>query len=516
MIAENVFSSAEMQLVTFNLGEERFGIDIMSVQEIIRTPEITRVPQTREYVDGITNLRGRILPVVDTRTKFGMAQSSRDGSNRVIVMDVNGVTLGLNVDSVSQVITVKTKNIEPAPAGLAEQIENGLIKGVVKDSAGKKLVMILDEMHLLEAGNENQAREPGRKPIAANFSIGAEGMREEIQIVSFLVGSEEYGLEIDAVREIIRFPDIVKVPNVPSYIKGIISLRDTLMPIVDLRTKLQADSDQITDGTRVIVADVNGALIGLTVDRVFEVIRLRKDEILTPPLTISSSDGERVTGVARMNGGKRLIMLMDFQDLATAQLLEDLKQEAGSDEAPSELEREEIHEEQMVVFKLAGEEFGVTIHQVQEITKISAITRVPRAPSYVEGVVNLRGEIVPVLDLRQRFDMENHPYDQYTRVIVSDIGKSKVGIIVDEVLEVLRISRSRIEEAPDIVREQRQKYMAGLANLNERMIMMLDLEKLLPEKEWEAVYNIGTNEEEVKKPVSATKMKKQKKLTKEL
>lgn len=511
MIADDVFSSAEMQLVTFNLGDERFGVDIMNVQEIIRMPEITRVPRTPEYVDGLTNLRGHILPIVDTRTKFGMEQGSRDGSSRVIVMDVNGKMLGLNVDSVSQVMTIKTQDIEPAPTGLAEQNENGLIRGVVREPDGKKLVMILGTTDLTDVRRVSESKGTVRGKIAADLDIKEAEVREETQIVSFLVGSEEYGLEIDTVREIIRFPEIAKVPNVPSYIKGIISLRDTLMPIVDLRTKLQANSDQITDGTRVIVADVNGSLVGLTVDRVFEVIRLHKDTIIPPPQAILSSTGERVNGIAQLNSGKRLIMLMDFQDLGSAQWMEGLKREADLGDAPSELECGENQDEQMVVFKLAGEQYGVTIHQVQEITKMSAITKVPRSPSYVEGVVNLRGDVIPVLDLRKRFDMENLEYDQFTRIIVSDIDKRKVGIIVDEVLEVLRVPRNRIEEAPDIIQEQQlQKYMAGLANLNDRMIMMLDLENLLQEKEWEAVNNMGEQAKEAKRSTSNTKMKKQK------
>ncbi|MEN6463011.1 MAG: chemotaxis protein CheW [Syntrophomonas sp.] len=510
MIAKDVSSAVEMQLVTFNLGDERFGVDIMNVQEIIRTPEITRVPRTPEYVDGITNLRGRLLPIVDTRTKFGMEQDSRDGSSRVIVMDVNGKMLGLNVDSVSQVMTVKTEDIEAAPASLADHMKNGLIRGVVRDTDGKRLVMILGTSYLIDTQSESGNKGPGRS-IDVKRDIKEAGVREETQIVSFLAGSEEYGLEIDTVREIIRFPEIVKVPNVPSYIKGMISLRDTLMPIVDLRTKLKANSDQITDGTRVIVIDVNGSLIGLTVDRVFEVLRLRKDEVFPPPQAISNSAGERVTGIAHLNGGKRLIMLMDFQEMVNAQLMEDLVGEAELSDAPSGVGNGEHHEEQMVVFKLAGEQFGVTIHQVQEITKMSTITRVPRAPSYVKGVVNLRGDVIPVLDLRNRFDVESRKYDYLTRIIVSDIGKRKVGIIVDEVLEVVRVPHSRIEKMPGVVQEQQlQKYMVGLANLNDRMIMMLDLENLLHEKEWEVVNNLGEQDNAEKKPSSRIKMKKQK------
>ncbi|MGI6119940.1 MAG: chemotaxis protein CheW [Desulfosporosinus sp.] len=100
----NIFSSEEVQLVTFVLGQESFGVDIMNVQEIIRIPSITVIPHAPIYVEGITNLRGNILPVIDTRSRFGMAKTERDISSRVIVVDVGGHKVGLAVDAVSEVL----------------------------------------------------------------------------------------------------------------------------------------------------------------------------------------------------------------------------------------------------------------------------------------------------------------------------------------------------------------------------------------------------------------------------
>lgn len=489
MSTENVFSSAEMQLVTFTLGNESFGLDIMNVQEIIRIPDITRIPQSPDYVDGITNLRGQILPVIDTRTKFGMDKGLMDSSSRVIVVDVNGKTAGLNVDSVSEVLRVESKSIEQAPANLSNGMDTKSITGVVKISDGKKLVMILNVHQLCnidsELLQEDKGEEQGRSSSLETVSV------EEVQIVSFLLGDEQFGLEIEKVKEIIRFPDIIKVPNVPYYIKGIISLRNTLMPIVDLRTKLNAGSDEITDSTRVVVVDINGTLMGLIVDRVYEVLRVSKDTIFQPPQVIISETSEKITGIARLEGGKRIIMLMEFQDIMSREVLDELgKHEIndGQEHAVSRNLLEEADEAQMVVFRLAGEQFGVRIDQVQEITKLSKIIKIPRAPKYIEGVVNLRGEVIPVIDLRKRFGLEGKEYNHSTRVIVSDINKKKVGIIVDEVMEVLRVSVRYMEGAPEIIQEQKtQKYFEGIANLSERMIMMLNLENILKANEWKAL-----------------------------
>jgi len=511
MSTEKVFSSAEMQLVTFNLGDESFGVDIMNVQEIIRTPNITKVPRSPAYVDGVTNLRGHILPVIDTRTKFAMEKINMDGSTRVIVIDVNGRTVGLNVDSVSEVLRVESKDIEPAPASIANGIDSSFITGVVKINNGQKLVMILDVANLCSIAEDLSAERQGTHASRTGVDTTGAGAIEELQIVSFLLGDEEFALEIEKVKEIIRFPDIVKVPNVPNYIKGIISLRDTLMPIVDLRTKLDAGQDHITDSTRVVVADIDGTLMGLTVDRVYEVLRVPVSSIFPPPQVIVSDSGEKITGIVRLDNGKRIIMLMDLQDIISSQILDEIaKQDGGPEEELSDngFFMEQLDEEQMVVFRLADEQFGVRINQVQEITKLSKITKVPRAPRYVEGVVNLRGDVIPVIDLRKRFELEGKEYNQFTRIIVSDLNKKKVGIIVDEVLEVLRVSRRYMEGAPDIVQDQNiQRFLEGIANLSERMIMMLNLENILQANEWQKLAGISGPEKPPAK--TAGKLKKQ-------
>ncbi|MEN6462551.1 MAG: chemotaxis protein CheW [Syntrophomonas sp.] len=509
MKSDSVFSSDEMQLVTFILGNENFGLDIMNVQEIIRIPSITVIPQAPDYVEGITNLRGNILPVIDTRVKFGMERVERDMSSRVIVIDLGGKTIGMSVDAVSEVLRVESDRIEAAPAMAG--VDDGSIAGVVKVNDGKKLVMILEASRL---GSIDQAEKGNAVASRAGKDVNRaeENKIQEVQLVSFLLGNEEFAVEIENVREIIRYPEIVKVPNVPEYIKGVISLRDNLMPIVDMRLKLETGNEDITDSTRVVVVDVENMTVGLVVDRVYEVARIPKDTIFPPPQALAGQARERLKGIARIDGGKRIIMLIDPGDIMSIKELQDIGAMDNKDKERVEEEISQVDnmdEEQMVVFKLAGEQYGIRITQVEEINRLSNITKVPRAPRFVEGVINRRGDVIPVIDLRKRFDIDYKEYNEFTRIIVSDINNKKIGIIVDEVLEVLRISKKLLEEAPDILQgNQVQKFMDGIANLNDRMIMMLDLENILVEKEWQKLDGLGKEEEKAPK-VQAPKLKKQ-------
>ncbi|MEQ8174299.1 MAG: chemotaxis protein CheW [Syntrophomonadaceae bacterium] len=515
MSADKVFSSEELQLVTFNLGDESFGLDIMTVQEIIRAPQITKVPRSPVYVDGVTNLRGHILPVIDSRTKFGMPKIECDQSTRVIVVDVNGRQIGLNVDSVSEVLRVDGKSIEPAPAGLSQACEGGKsVTGVVKVNQGQKLVMLLSPAELCSIASDaaqGQNTHSGRSGLENRNTAAI----EEIQIVSFLLGDEEFGLEIDKVKEIIRYPEIVKVPNAPDYVKGIISLRDRLMPIIDLRTRINAGQENVTESTRIVVVDSDDTLMGLTVDRVFEVMRVPVNIIFPPPEVVASEDGARITGLARLDDGKRIVMLMDLKDLIVSPALQEISRQ---DDKTADVKEKvvlvnELDEEQMVVFRLGEEQFAVNVGQVQEINRLSQITKVPRAPKYVEGVVNLRGDVIPVIDLRKRFELATREYNQFNRIIVSDFDKKKVGIIVDEVIEVLRVPRKNIEQAPDLVQEGNiQNYLEGMANLGERMIMMLNLKNILQAEEWHKIKGMGESADNTKGP---SKLKKQVKKTKQ-
>ncbi|MFO8031035.1 MAG: chemotaxis protein CheW [Desulfohalobiaceae bacterium] len=138
---------------------------------------------------------------------------------------------------------------------------------------------------------------------------------------------------------------------------------------------------------------------------------------------------------------------------------------------------------QLVSFKLKDEEFGVDILQVQEIIRMQEITHVPNAPDFVEGVINLRGRVIPIVDLRKRFGLESKEHGSATRIIVVMIGQVTVGLIVDEVSEVLRIPEDTVEPPPPIVAGIESDYIKGVGKLEDRLLILLDLNKILSREE---------------------------------
>jgi purine-binding chemotaxis protein CheW len=136
---------------------------------------------------------------------------------------------------------------------------------------------------------------------------------------------------------------------------------------------------------------------------------------------------------------------------------------------------------QLVSFDLGTEEFGVDILKVQEINRMVSITRIPQAPYYIEGVINLRGKVIPVMDLRTKFGLESKARDKNSRIVVCDVDGSIVGMVVDGVSEVLRVSGSTVEPAPEITRGEGQRYVRGVVRLEDRLLLLLDVSRLASE-----------------------------------
>ena len=604
----------ESHLVTFLLKDEEFGFDIMSVQEIIRLPKMAKVPRTPAYVDGIANLRGVVLPVIDMRTRFGMERAEATDRTRVLVVDIDGVKTGLRVDRVKQVTRVMRSEIEPPPAAIRGTTSDYL-EGVVKLDKGQRIVMALNAAHVCEIGvvaktaaaNEVAA---GREAASSEALAKVRSADAEVQkMVTFRIANEEFAFHMEHVREILRVQTPVQVPDVPDYVLGVLTVRGQILPVIDLRRLLQQRSlaEEFADGCRllreeyelwieqtgkvfaggthtkvdgsvtehlrkwlaetnsssqllmealakarglnekvikqlqartkheergdreaaraygedvlaggrevvaalrrfeqqiaqniqedqrIIVVDAEGFVLGLVVDHVHEVLNVPKN-LVEPPPRITSSGGMELSGVAKLDDGSRLIMVLDVANLMKDQKLRDIevsgqqvvKQENTGDAQKTAAGGQGLSEVQLVTFMLGAEEYGIPISQIQEIDRLAKITKVPKAAEFIEGITNLRGEVIPVLDTRKRFELEEKPSDDHTRIIIVDLGGIKTGLVVDSVREVLNLATKDIAPPPEAIGSGiDQHFISGIGKVDagKRMIVLLDVEKILSRKE---------------------------------
>ncbi|EJM08672.1 MULTISPECIES: chemotaxis protein CheW [Pseudomonas] len=145
---------------------------------------------------------------------------------------------------------------------------------------------------------------------------------------------------------------------------------------------------------------------------------------------------------------------------------------------------------QWVTFKLDNETYGINVMRVQEVLRYTEIAPVPGAPSYVLGIINLRGNVVTVIDTRQRFGLMNAEISDNTRIVIIEADKQVVGIMVDSVAEVVYLRQSEIETAPNVGNEESAKFIQGVCNKNNELLILVELDKMMSEEEWSELESI--------------------------
>ena len=475
------------QFVTFIAGNEVFAVDMAPVQEIIRVPDCVRVPLAPAALDGLSNLRGKVLPIISLRRIFGFSEQAHDDATRALVIDF-GQPLGFVVDRVASVVGVEPSKIEGVEM-IRSTVNTELLSGIIKDVGGHAMIMVLDFAKLIAqefAEIAAVARSTGMSGSMASSATESdeEVISDELQLVSFDVAGQEYAITIEDVQEIVQVPEqIIHVPHSESHVLGVMTLRNRLLPLVSLRRMFALPNQEANEHSRIVVVSLGAASVGIVMDNVNEVLRVAKSVVdAMPALLAREGELADISEICRIDGGKRLVSIISaanlFNHSSVKEALKSVDNLREDDDMDSAERDDEVtdDDEQVVVFRLDKEEFGVPIDSVQEIVRVpEELTHVPKAPSFVEGVINLRGAVLPVIDLRRRLGLVDVERSDRQRVMVFLIDGVRTGFIVDSVAEVLKIHKNAIEPAPKLSADQ-AKLLARMANLEKqkRMVQLID------------------------------------------
>lgn len=156
---------------------------------------------------------------------------------------------------------------------------------------------------------------------------------------------------------------------------------------------------------------------------------------------------------------------------------------------------------QLVTFTVSEEEYGLEILKVQEVVRLPHITKIPKAPAFIKGIIDLRGNIIPVIDLREKFGFERKEYNDTTRVIVVEVAERNIGMIVDTVSQVIRVPESKIAPPPRMISGGTGQYIEGIAKLEERLIILLKVDEILSTEEIVQLEHVKTEKETVEEEV---------------
>lgn len=459
--------------ITFFAGDEQFAAEAKDVSEIFRRPRITRVPGGPPGLLGIAGLRGAAVPVVSLARLTG--REERPGPEARLLLLSGEPALGLAVDRVGPMIPL------PAPEGPADEKGFGRLYAV-ENSA----LRAVDLEGLLQRAFTRPVGEPRRASGPVRLVEDETELQAEVVLLAFELAGQTYALPLADVSEVLTFPQqMATIAQADDAVIGVHNLRGRLLPVASLR-RLLGLADKAGPEGRVVVCRIGEALVGLAVDRLQAILRAPETAIDVAPSILNRAPGEaQVQAICRMPDGRGLVAILSaerlFRDDKVAHILADGRKESREmDESSGRVESGRY-----LVFRIGGDEYGLPLPAVDEVVRLpERLTKVPRSPEFVEGVLNLRGRITPVIDQRSRFESPSAPGGSRPRIVVTTVGGRQAGFIVDAVTEILDLIESQLEPAPEMTADAgRLFHRIASLDRGERLILLIDPQELLDRAE---------------------------------
>jgi purine-binding chemotaxis protein CheW len=488
--ANRTRSSGTRRFLTFHSGTESYALPVENVTEVITLPPVSRLPQSPPALLGMANLRGSVIAVASLRAMLG--QGSGPPSARAILLG-GAAPVAICVDSVDGLVSLDAAQIETRQAELVTHPGERLC-GAFQPASGGEVTKILDIQPLLTmAFTPASPRAPrtGRRTVSTRQEQTLPQSQEVVQLLlSFEVAGQEYALPLQEVEEIIPLPPaIAKVPRSEALLLGIVTLRGALLPLLSLRGLLGFPLHDNLRQTKIVVTSVAGVPAGLVADGTRVIIQAEPGTIQPAPAMLAARMGgeTRVQSIYRNVSDGRVVPVIKTGSLFGEEVMSRLANAMQQlDAEPAETGNPLGPTRQFLVFSLGDEEFGLPIAAVDEVAAApEKITRLPKTPKFLEGVVNLRGDVLPVIDQRRRFDMPDYAGQAgRQRLVVARTQRHRAGLRVDGVAGILTVAEDHIESAPAMNGET-TSLVSGVINLPAagRMVLLLNPDELLSRAE---------------------------------
>jgi len=480
-----------------SIHNEEYGVRTSQVRSIVNIPVIRRVPKAPSFIEGVANIEGRIVPLLNPIARFGLKKpepQNREQSTinnqqstiqgRLILIQLDSSLYGLMVDGISSISYLTGEMIEPVNPLMVEK-EGPFIAGMAKD--GERLIYLLDMDAFIRAGfEEDQAEREAYELFSAQMTeaLARERVKESRRFLALLVGDEEYGFDSVSLKEIIPASNMEKGAAGPDYMAGLVKTAGGILPVIDLQKKFDLDPVSYGEASRVIVIDAGEYDYGILANSVTEFLNITDEEIKETPAAITGGNSSHIKGVGMLNGGERLLILLDEVRILDDKDVKSLAERDDVKMVQKELEkRQEKGKEAItfVIFRVLEMELAFNLEDLSEIIQYKEATKVPKAPLFVRGIVSVKGEIVPVIDLRKRFDLKKGEESKETRIIVIRKEDLLYGVVADAVSEILTVSREDLVPAPKIVKGIDSRFIEGMMRIKEtdRAPIVLNIKEIL-------------------------------------
>ncbi len=467
-------------ILKFRIDNKIFAIDANKVSQILRVPNITPVPLTDSSFKGVCVVGGKIASVVDLGVFFNLnkIEEKKDTSRIVTFANEDGLYAFL-VEEVLGITFIDENNYEPSNDG------NSKIIGLYKENGD--IYQIIDTEEVLKSINILEFNANTLEKLSEENQIDATNSNNYVKYLFFTIQNELFAIDIDTVKELVFVPDIiVPIPESEDFVLGMITLRNKIVNTIDFSILLDFDKSHISNKSRLIIIQYKTKSIAVLVDEVEEVKDIEISSIENVPENFKDNKIEAV--YKDKNGTIASIINRNF----LKELIEDyyLEEEKENNNPQNNTSSKESLMIEMVVFNIDKEEFAIDIDNVQEIIKYTDITPMPEAPEFVEGVINLRGVVIPIVSLQERLHF-NKNITEKTKILICNIKNNKIGFLVDDVNEILSVDENTISttKSSDALFDEIITLDEG-----ERVILKLRADRLLDESDFEQLEMINKEE----------------------
>ncbi len=450
-------------MLLLRLGGERYGIDSEKIDQILRIPPITPLPLAAPVVSGVVVLGGKMVTVVDLGKLLGVAPVDRDDDrSRIVTVEVQGEQVALMVDEVLDAMTVEEDAME------SNRDAEEAVVGFYKSPEGLVQVLSVDRL-LPKEGIERF------EPLEVEAHEGEEATEKTVatdathRYLFFRGGEERFAVDIDLVAELIFVPEVITpLAGSDPVVMGAITLRDEVIDTIDFNRLFGfAPISPDRHEARLMILKEMSKKVAFCVEGVEEIRDVSTKELES----VVSEQSDTLEALCKCGEGiVSIISSSYFRELIDRYCVSESEEIR---DRPSH--EEDATMKELAVFAIGKEEYAFDIEGVQEIIAWQEVTPLPEGDPYVEGVINLRGTIVPVINLPEKIGYESHITDK-SKIVVCQVGGEKVGFLVDDVNDIMFV-----EDRHVMVSRNPDRLVQSTISLDggKRVILELRIEKIV-------------------------------------
>jgi len=441
---------------SFVLGDDEFALPASCFREVVNYPDkISALPLAPRFLEGIFTLRGSVIPIVNLGRVFHPEARAALPSDKIAILDYAGVLVGILFDATGEILRVRPE--QRSTLTYADGEKRGVVAGTILLDHGARLVQVLDPDTLVHIENVPQVLALQGADQQARRHQG-----ERRKCVSFRVGASSFAFEMAAIQEIIRVPELQPSVLNSALCLGRINFRGSPVAVVDfgilLNSAAAAERGALPE-QRIIVARIDDATIGFLVDSVDNIVHFYSEEIMPIPMLSKARAGMFGGCLSKPELGD--IFFLDHQQIFSSTEIREMRSGHANlypkDEAQvAKVERRDALRSQRKVYITFALEnsYAVEIKQVREIIDLSVgdITRPPGLPAFMRGMLNLRKQMVTVIDLRGLYGMAALEDNSQSKILVVERGDECYGLLVDAVENIMTIADNRRFSAPKMMR----------------------------------------------------------------